>query len=247
MSHRRAKRRRLLIIISSAVAMFIIFSQTSTYRLLGLYAFMGMYAPIKVRTDCIKTSVFRVKQKFTLPLQFDAHSKNALRQYWHYSYYHECLQNHGYDVTGRPLSPSSITPEANKFNYHNPQAGFSLIGIDSAEMKSDNQINSDYDTRLLLSNLVINGQPLTVAAYQTHDQIDDLASAQQYMKYFPTTEGKIIASTMSAALTGVPYLFLEQDDNHQGIVVMSANHPIIFFGENFTPLEGDYISQHLQL
>lgn len=195
------------------------------FHLFGLYAFMGLKAPLPVKYSCILQSNQQVTQKFTQPLAFDVTSKNALREFWHYSYFRQCLHKRGFDSKGNKLSPSLVTSKT----YSNPQANLTLNAVNPT-IQSDNILDVDYDDRLLLSQLVLSDKPVTLAVYTRHD---DLKSAIESSKipYFPGVTDPIVAATFSGQTA-----LLTDSLGRMGLLFFSPdNLPRLLYGPHLSP------------
>lgn len=171
----------------------------------SIYFMLGLHAPFSVKLDCAKETEQLVTEKFKLPLAFDQASKDGLRQFWHYSYYTGCLQNHGYDHYGNPLPVSTL--ENGKFIN---RFGKFTMDIGTGEILSDNQVDVAYDDRLIVSDLRVGGVDIFLGFYKKYDPktIQDMQSEWTHFPYSEQTFSKvalqdeILTASDSSGLSG---------------------------------------------
>lgn len=157
---------------------------------LALYVMIGMRAPLSTRIECAKETEALVHDKFSLPLAFDRASKDGLRTFWHYSYYASCLQNHGYDHGGEKI-PASIVQDGRFMN----QFGKFSLAIADAKIISDNQVDPDYDDRLLVSIIRRGDDDIFVGFYKKYDP-QTIQELQHEWTHFPYTDETFSSITL---------------------------------------------------
>lgn len=140
-------------------------------RVLGLYSFAALRAPFDAKMTCAKETNIRVAKKFEAPLNFDEDSKNALREFWHFSYYRECLFKAGFDFYGNPIEPASLTPTGNdRYTYKNPFAGIEFTTDQPTTLVYSNITNPDLDDYTIASLLMVSGEPISVHFDRSYKQ-----------------------------------------------------------------------------
>lgn len=172
---------------------------------LALYVMIGMKAPLATRIECAKETEGLVTEKFSLPLLFDQASKDGLRTFWHYSYYASCLQNNGYDHSGNPIPVSTISDG----RFINNFGKFSLAMTD-AKIISNNQVDADYDDRLIISDLHWRDQDIFVGFYKKYDPktISEMKSEWTHFPYSDETfssisiQDEILTASDSSGMRG---------------------------------------------
>ncbi len=190
---------------------------------LGLYVALGMHAPVSIRYECAKQADSLVHDKFQLPLAFDQASKDGLREFWHYSFYTGCLQNHGYDHYGNPVPRSSVTDT----EFINAFGAFALP-IANAKILSDNQVDVAYDDRLILSEIVSVGKTYSVGWYKKFDPMTLDEYAKQWT-HFPHTEEPLTIASASGVLTATNSAGLS------GCMRYFKDVPFVIFGNGVDP------------
>ncbi len=197
-------------------------------RLLGLYVVGGWSAPTEVRSTCKQESVERVIELFTRPLNMDADAKNGIREYWHYSFYRECLYHAGYTFLGKPLPRATLaaTPD-NQYRYTNPLAGTSLVLEDAVTFSADNTLDVTFDYRLLRTSFNTGTTTLFFDTYTEHQFIHTFADLPTYLDHFPASTGTIVASESRTTTSGIPYLSVTQDDGLCGNIFVTPAERIV--------------------
>jgi len=220
-------RKNIIILIILALVALLCFLNLTRTRTASMYLFMARSTPWNIKWECIKKTESQVNQKFTLPLQFDKTSKNALREFCHYSYFRSCLNNNGYDIHGQPIPQKNISQTNSQFVYSNPQAKVTISSSSPIQILTNNQLNPDYDDRILMSEISIDNQPLNLHVYTKHDDIHDLNSAASLIKHFSTTQGNISDLSQLTNQANIPYLFIQQSDYISGILFVTPDNRIV--------------------
>ncbi len=148
------------------------FMYTHVGKILSTYAVGGFFAPLSVRADCINETDEQVENKFARPLRMNKDGITALREYWHYAFYRQCLYNQGYSFLGRPLPSSIFTNGA----YSNALAGFSTTLPIEGVLLHDNLLNVEMDYRLYKSEFTVGTSSLQLAFYTSFDDVHDQSS-----------------------------------------------------------------------
>lgn len=229
---RRTKRIAVLPII--LLAGFLV-SRTTRFKTAVMYVFLGSKAPANIRWECVKQTESKVATKFTLPLEFDRKSKNGLREFWHFSYMRECLNNHGYEASGTTIPASQIITDSDIHTYQNTYAGFTVSTKEVIEIESDNGMDADYDDRIRHSNIKVGNQVLSIYTYMSLD--DDIPSdeALNQITHIPYTQGRI---TQSAPIADTPLESrrITQDDGQQGLLLhLHEDKVLVITGPDIDP------------
>lgn len=234
--YKRHRRKFNIIIILSIIlcAAIYFFTQTARGGSYTLYFFAGWHAPLDVKLACVKETDKRVEDKFMLPLNFDKEAKDGLKGFWYYSYYRSCLYDHGYDFSGNKLTMSSIkeVPDG-EILYTNGQANIAFLVTKDSEIIRDNKLNVDMDDRLLISELSIGNTHIFVHTYLKNDDILSFEDLEARTEHLSGTTGTIITETINKNGYNVDLLHIIQDDNMQGIVLITPEkHIIHIFGDS---------------
>jgi hypothetical protein len=160
MTRKRIILAAIVLVLLGTVAYWF-FMHTNRGSSWALYAFAGIRAPLDVKIACAHSTDARVAKKFQLPLDFTEDAKDALRGFWYYDYYRECLYKHGYDFSGRRIESTFF----GQGTYTNRFAGFSLVVPASASLTSDNALDVDYDDHLYTSELNLGTGTVVIHAY----------------------------------------------------------------------------------
>lgn len=217
------------------VCAYLLSTQTYRGRVLSLYVFGGFWAPVSLKYDCAKESRAKVEEKFTLPLDFDEASKNALREFWHFSYYRECLFDNGYDFGGNPIPDSEIVKRDDGTHYINYFAGTDIIVPDGTTILVDNATNPDEEDRLIASVLLIEGKQVYVNAYRSFDDVNSLDSLSDTFVNFASSTGDIISKEIARSANGADVIAITQDDTYTGFVTYSPIGRVVqVFGSNIS-------------
>lgn len=230
-------RKTSTIIISTVTVIGILYGlaeHTHSGRILSLYTFGGFKAPVGVKIGCAKETNLRVEEKFTLPLDFDNESKNALQEFWHFSYYRDCLFRAGYDFGGTRILPSTMVSLDESFSlYTNYFGGIKFIVPGSSMLANDNVTDPDTEDRRLTSLIRIGDTTLTVLIYRNYDDLETFQELQTGFPAFSTSTGAIIKQEIFENEAGVNLLFVQQDDGLHGFVTINEQGQVMqIFGHN---------------
>ncbi|MBP9760318.1 MAG: hypothetical protein KBD24_03020 [Candidatus Pacebacteria bacterium] len=227
------KNKRKLLTITAGVAIIIIagygyFMHTSGGRIAGLYLAGGWSAPGEVRKACKTESGARVDELFTKPLDMNDEAKAGLREYWHYSYYRECLYHAGYTFMGKPLVESTLATASNDLlRYTNPLAGASMSMSTDTKLVMSNELDVTFDYRLLRSKLVFGTTTLFFDTYTDHQFIHTFADLPMYLDHFPASQSPFISSESRITKTGIPFLYVEDQDGMCGAILVTPEVRIL--------------------
>ncbi|MDC1205404.1 hypothetical protein N8083_00990 [Candidatus Pacebacteria bacterium] len=229
------KRKLIIIALSIFIALsflYLFVEYTTRGRVMGMYTFGGFKAPISEKINCAKETDKKVAEKFTRPLDFDEESKNALREYWHFSYYRACLFEAGYDFSGNKIPRSTIVTDTVP-RYANYFGGIDFLVPNDTIIIEDNITNPDIEDRRISSHLQIGENDLTILVYRDFDDTDTFADLQKDFVSFSTSTGNVTEQVVVTSETGVSMLRIQQDDGLSGFALIGADGKIIqIFGEN---------------
>jgi hypothetical protein len=232
------KRKYISIPLAIAVVLGVLYAfGTYTYsgRVSGLYVFGGFFAPVGVKYECTKESLALVEEKFMLPLDFDALSKQQLREFWHFSYYRACLFRAGYDFGGNVIAPSELTPSTDSLHYRNYFAGIDMKVPNGTIISVDNITNPDIEDRLIASQLLVNGATVYVYAYRSYDDADTYDALALSFTHFATSTGEIVGGKVPADTPTVRAFTATDSTGLSGFVTRSPKGRVIqVFGENMS-------------
>lgn len=200
---------------------------TSHGRITALYLVVGWNAPSELRTKCEAESRERVETLFLQPLHMTEEAKNGLREYWHYSYYRECLYHAGYSFMGTSLPESRILTEGTVSIYENKLAGTTLEVPENTRLMQDNELDVSFDYRLLRSVLAEDELTVSFDVYTEHQFVTELADVPEYLDHFPASTSTITHTTDHVTSRGIPYLFAYQDDGLCGAIFVAPSGRII--------------------
>ncbi|MBP9749437.1 MAG: hypothetical protein KBD21_01805 [Candidatus Pacebacteria bacterium] len=205
------------------------FKHTAHGRLAGLYLVGGWSAPSDVRALCKTESLARVVELFTLPLDMSEDAKQGLREYWHYSYYRECLYHAGYTFMGKPLAQSTLstsTPNGN-LRYTNPLAGISILLPTDATLVTSNELDVTFDYRLLRSTLRFATTTLMVDTYTEHQFIRTFDDLPLYLDHFPASQSAFLQNERRTTPAGIPFMYVEDEDHLCGALFVTPEAHIV--------------------
>lgn len=218
-------------------------------RVLGLYSFAALRAPFDAKMTCAKETNIRVADKFEAPLNFDEDSKNALREFWHFSYYRECLFKAGYDFYGKPIEPASLTAAADgsqTYTYKNPFAGIQFTTDQPTTLVYSNITNPDLDDYTIASLLMVAGEPISVHFDRSYKQ----ATTEEFTAAFAGFESKEgFTSETLERLPDAPGNILHYADGDLiGYVVhFPQDHIVTIYGQKTAEPTLDKIASTLQV
>jgi hypothetical protein len=157
----------------------------------------------------------------------DEAGRTGLAEYWHYSFYRNCLYNAGYSFLGKPLPQATLLSGATDVRYTNPLAGATLSLPSGTTQELDNVLDVNFDYRLLRSSFLVGTSTIVFDTYTTHEYIHSLADVPMYLDHLPTTGGSIFESKERTNLLGTPYLWVEQNDGYCGGIVVTPVEKIL--------------------
>lgn len=214
-------------VIVVLVVLYVLTSYTMHGRITALYLFGGMGVPWATKSACIEVVGDRVTQKFALPLDMDREARNALREYWHYSYYRQCLYDSGYDFSGNPVPLSTLVEESGHVTYTNVLANMIFTLPVGTDITMDNELDVDFDYRLFRSSFTVGRATVFVHTYTIHDDVASFADLAINLDHLSATEGTITTATEHVADQGVPYLAVIQDDGYCGSVFVAPAGQVV--------------------
>jgi hypothetical protein len=198
---------------------------THTGRVYGLYAFAAFKAPLSVKYACVKDTNARVEEKFLEPLPLDQASINGLREFWHFSYYRQCMFLHGYGFYGTAFAPSELVAENGILRYRNyfAKVGFTLPS--PARIVVDNETDPNMDDYLIASELEVMGTPVSVHMDRSYKAENDevltaIFGGFDHKQDYPSP-------TLERVSSPYPGVLAYQDGERVGYVVNSPNHHIV--------------------
>lgn len=220
-------------IVSGGVALlffvgYVFLQHTSSGRIAGVYLVGGWQAPWSVRTDCRHTAVARVEELFTKPLAMDGIAQDGLREYWHYSYYRECLYRAGYSFGGEVLPTSTLYRMTDTEHWYiNRLAGVYLLVPAETRIVRDNELDVTYDARLLRSELMLPDGSLFLDTYTSHQFVKTFADLSGYLTHFTASSGTPEHTVFATTTGGIPYLEVAQDNGWCGAMIVTPNAYIL--------------------
>lgn len=230
----------LAIILLLAVFLYWFFMKTNRGSSLALYAFAGWRAPLDIRFRCGGETDKLVAEKFAQPLKFDKKTTNELRGFWYYSYYRGCLFKNGYDFSGKAVPKSSVENTQAGAVYKNPYAGFQFSTPKSAVLKTSNNLDVNFDDRILVSELEQNNIKITVRVFLRNADYLSLLDIFQKPEGILVKAGKIAGGEINQTKNknNVETLRLVQENGTTNLFAITRDKKIIYiFGENLPLLE----------
>ena len=227
-----SKKRKIFIVLAMAavvlVAAYFFFMHTVRGGSISLCVVGGWGAPIETRWKCAAITDLNVDEKFTLPLDFDQSAKDALKGFWYYSYYRQCLFDNGYDFSGDAVPPSKLVPVGEEMQYKNTYGGFSFSVPKNSVILHDNKLDVDFNDKLLVSALDVGGGTLTVHTYLKDDDYKTIADLNEKLTKLtfesPTIEEKeIIKSDDSLEM-----LRVRDASGIEGLVYINPDGHVVF-------------------
>jgi hypothetical protein len=197
-------------LLVAALGLYVFAEHTSTGRVWALYMAGGFHAPNEVKDLCRNETDERVTEKFLQPLDMNGDARTALREYWHYSYYRQCLYRAGYSFMGSELPSTTLTEGEAGAEYRNPLAGLTLALPRGSTVTTDNELNVTYDARLLHSELDAGASKLVVDVYTSHQFVNSYEALPQYIDHFVASTTVVASSTDGLTAQGSPYLYLTE-------------------------------------
>lgn len=213
----------LFIVAVVGVSGYVFFMKTLRGNSLALYMVGGWHAPLGVRYDCGKETDVKVHDKFLQRLDFDTHSKNLLQNFWFYSFYRQCLYNHGYTFKGNSVLPSSVQDTL----YRNELLGVTMTVPAGSTITKDNALNVEFDDQLFVSELHAPAGDMHVQVEVSHPQIHTFDDALGFVTHIPGTQGTIVTKEPMKNVHNIPYLFITQDNDTVGIVAVGEHGKVV--------------------
>lgn len=227
------KRAKIFIIILIILGvLYSLLEYTSRGRIVGLYLFSSFKTPLSIKIDCINSTNKKVAEKFELPLNFDQSSKNALREFWHFSYYRSCILENGYDFYGNTVNESEIYEKGGVNYYTNYFGKISFIIPKDSLILKDNLTDPDVEDRRISSLVEFDNVDLNILVYRTFDEIDTFQKLETGFTNFSTSTGKIISKETMVNENLAELIEVEQDDGFSGVVtITNKGYVIQIFGK----------------
>lgn len=199
-------------------------------RISGLYIFSAFKAPIESKWRCAIETNARVADKFMKPLNFDQESKLALREYWHFSYYRECIFKAGFDFYGNAILPTTLEVEGEGLRYTNNVAKVSFILPREATLLYDNATDPDIDDYLISSRLLVGDAEILVYIDRSY-KVADLEALTPIFAGFEAKEG-FRSLTLKSTVSPIAGVGAYEDNDYFGYVVVIPNQQIVkIFGK----------------
>lgn len=210
------------------------FMHTNRGSSLALYAFGGLHAPLSVKWECAMTTDLWVEEKFSLPLAFDEKTKDSLRGFWYYSYYRQCLFDHGYDFDGRQVPQSTLGSGG---DYTNPYLGISFTLPTTLSLVTDNKLDVDLNDKKIFSSFVNDNAAVAIHAYLPNDEIPSVEDATKKFSELDGTASPI-ETTERIMQNDHELMKLTQADGTKSVMFMTPEKSVVqvlvldFNGEN---------------
>ena len=244
MTKRRKWGLRVLVVLGVLLSSYWYFGHTVRGGSISLYVVGGWHTPLKVKWGCAQETDQRVVTKFELPLNFDQTSKNELKGFWYYSYYRQCLYNHGYDFSGNPVPPSTVTLTSGVSLYTNQYGGFSITAPDTVTINSDNLLNVDDNDQLLTSLLTVGTTSIGVHVYLTPEDFPTYESILNTMETLPQSLTPLVSKQENVSMNGTKFVRATDAEGAEGFIFLTpSNHLVYVFGESITKNTINALSQ----
>jgi len=226
-SRKRKTLYALTIIAIIVLPLYGFFGHTVKGQSLVMYTALGWGAPVSTRVSCATQTNKLVDEKFLLPLDFDKVSKNALREFWHFSYYKECLFHAGYTSGGDSVPASTIEDR----KYTNHFAGIEFTVPDNTALVADNILDVDYDSRLYRSEISTDSGTIFISTYNEHNDFITHDDVMNKLEHLSTTDGNVIEKESLMFEDNLKVARMAQDDDMSGFVFITPeSHVIHLFG-----------------
>lgn len=227
-------RKNILLAVAIPVTIIVAGSLWLNYthegRILGLYTFAAFKAPLTNKITCAQVTNARVEDKFLLPLNFDQASKDALREYWHFSYFRECLFKAGYDFYGNKIAPTEVSEMNGVQEYKNYFADISLQSNTPITIVKDNVTNPDFDDYIIASQLSLDGKLFTIN-YDRSYKVKDISTLEPIFAGFESKE-KFTSPNLKKVSSPRPDVLTYEDGNLFGYVLVIPNdHIVTIYGD----------------
>lgn len=230
----------LAIVLLLAIFLYWFFMKTNRGSSLALYVAAGWGAPLDIRFRCGQETDNLVNEKFNRPLIFDGESIFLLRGFWYYSYYRGCLYENGYDFSGKAVPKSSIENTETESVYKNPYAGFQFSMPKDTILKKSNELDVNFDDRLIVSELEQNNIKITVRVFLRNADYPSLLDIGQKPENILITKDKVAEGEIdeSKNKNNVDTLRLIQENGTANLFAITPDKKIIYiFGENLPLIE----------
>lgn len=217
---------KVLAILTAILSLWLYLNPAIQAR--AMYIFVGTKAPFSVRVQCAKTTENRLEEKFKKPLDFDRISKQQIKGYWVWSLLNQCLHENGYDSKGTKIPNSQVGKDGETYFYNNSYAGISLKSTREIEIIRDNELNVEFDNRLLRSKIKLDKDLVNLDIYIDYEDAYSLEELQNILGNFLTItenieETKIIDNHL---------IILTQ--NTQGCMALTTENVLIHMFTNDT-------------
>lgn len=228
--------KKIIVVITAVPILLLIFgalwmNYTHQGRVFGLYAFAAFKTPLDIKMRCIEETNDRVYEKFLLPLAFDEESKNALREYWHFSYYRQCLFKAGYDFYGAPIPPTELTAVNDTYVYKNHFTDISFTTATTTSIVYDNTTDPDNDDYTVGSQLLIGSETVTVNFDRSY-KVKDLAALEPIFAGFVEKIDFTSPTLVKLPSPRPDILAFENTDQFGYVLIIPDNHIITIYGKN---------------
>jgi hypothetical protein len=168
----------------------------------------------------------RVAEKFSNPLTMSDDAREGLAEYWHYSFYRNCLYNRGYGFTGVTLPRATLAVDVGGVTYTNPFGGITLSLLPGTTLDRDNVLDVTYDYRLLRSSLVRGTTTVVLDVYVSDERITSFEDLEQNLAHIHTTQASTTQVAVRTTAAGTRYLAVD-DGVYCGGVLMTPHKHII--------------------
>jgi len=168
-----------------------------------------------------------VQKKFELPLLFDRASKNALREFWHFSYYRACLFRAGYDFYGNPIKPSEIVRTNGESRYMNYFGGFSFSVPESTELSIRDVTDPDIEDRKISSTLIVDEHQITVLLYKNYEDSTTTELLREAFMHFENSTTTFDQSSIARNGFDIDVLTAKDADGNYGFSALLRDGKVL--------------------
>lgn len=183
---------------------------------------------MSIRWDCAKNTDALVAEKFTLPLNFDKKTKDELRGFWYYSYYRQCLYQHGFDFHGNPVPASTLSAGSVGTLYTNPYAHLQFQLPAQAVLLTDNELRVDFDDRLFVSKIQMPTGDIQVDYYIGNEDFQSIADITDHPeKIEPLRTSAITHLSTSSNPQSIELVSIKQQNGFVSIVFMTPQKNLV--------------------
>ena len=184
--HRLSWRSGLAVLTLLSLPALVLVNQNAL-KLVPMYAFAAKGAPAGTKWLCVRQSRQRVAEKFDHQFKLPPDAIKALKQFWYYSLYRECLFQQGYDFDGTPVPESYIAGRV----YHNLWGKFSFVVPAQSRILTDNQLDAERDDRRYQSQLQLGPVIVNLSYYRTYDY-EDITELAEELALFTEPPSRVI-------------------------------------------------------